>query len=91
MSTAPVNITAPIVTGNAAQPALLTCTQGVWSSDAISFVYQWASGGVNIDGADSGYYETTASDVGNLVTCTVTAANSYGSTSATSNAIGPVT
>jgi hypothetical protein len=91
VSAPPTIITAPVVTGNAAQPAICMCSQGVWSSDAISFTYQWASAGVDIAGATGNYYQTAASDVGNLVTCTVTAQNSFGPASAiSSNQIGPV-
>ena len=90
-STPPTSLTPPIVTGNDAQPAICMCSQGVWSSDAIYFNYQWQSEGVDIDGATGNYYQSTASDVGNVLTCTVTAQNSYGSASATStNQIGPV-
>jgi len=86
----PTSVTAPIVTGNVAQPSICMCTQGVWSADAISFVYQWQSGGTDVAGATGNYYQTSASDVGNLVTCTVTASNSYGSATSTSNELGPI-
>jgi hypothetical protein len=67
------------------------CTQGVWSPDAISFTYQWQRGGTNIAGATGNYYQTAAADVGLLVTCAVTASNSYGGATATSNTLGPIT
>jgi hypothetical protein len=91
VSTAPTSITPPVVTGAVGQPAICMCTQGVWSPDAIYFTYQWVSGGTDIAGATGNYYQTAASDVGNLVTCRVTASNSYGSTNSVSNAIGPIT
>ena len=86
----PVSITAPVVTGAAAQPAICTCSQGVWSADAISFAYQWMSGSTAVVGATSNYYQSSPADVGKLVTCTVTASNSFGAATATSNALGPI-
>ena len=90
-SAPPVILTPPIIAGNVGQPSICMCSQGVWTADAIYFSYQWASGGADVDGATGNYYQTSASDVGNLVTCTVTAANSYGSASSISNELGPIT
>jgi len=87
----PTSLTAPIITGNPTQSSICMCSQGVWTPDAISFLYQWTSGGADVAGATGNYYQIAASDVGAMVACKVTAANSYGSASSISNELGPIT
>lgn len=52
---APTNTTQPAITGTPAQGQTLTATQGTWSGDPTSYVYQWVrcppSGGAS-DGSD---------------------------------------
>lgn len=87
----PTNDGLPVITGNVVSPAVLQCSQGTWSNNARSFVFQWQRGGVDVAGASSDYYQSGPADVGLLLTCTVTASNEYGGTSATSANFGPVT
>jgi hypothetical protein len=81
----PVNTTAPLITGSAVQGSILSCTNGAWTNSPSSYSYQWKSNGTNITGATSNTYTTVSGDIGNTITCVVTATNSAGSASATSS------
>lgn len=84
---APANTVAPAVTGSATVGNALSSTTGTWTgSPSPSFSYQWRRDAVDIGGATSSSYTTVAADVGHAVTCVVTATNSAGSASASSNA-----
>jgi hypothetical protein len=58
----------------------LNCENGSWSGSGITFGRQWLRNGAPIGGATSTTYTLTASDVGTVVQCAVTAANAGGST-----------
>jgi hypothetical protein len=92
VATAPSNVVAPIIAGTAqATFTLSVSSPGTWNGyPAPTYAYQWKSAGVNVGGATSSSYVLQNSDVGNNVTCAVTASNASGSASATSNALGPV-
>jgi hypothetical protein len=57
---------------------------GNWNTDPayapVSFTYQWKRGGIDISGATSSTYTTTASDVDSTIGVTVVATNERGST-----------
>lgn len=89
--TAPVNTVAPAISGTLAHGSTLTSTTGTWTGSSITYSYQWYGAGAAISGATSSTYVTQASDVGNMITCVVTASNTGGAPSATSNALGPIT
>jgi len=80
---APVNTTAPAVTGT----TTLTCTQGIWQYSPTSYAYAWLRGGTPIADATQSTYTVQAADSGTNVSCRVTASNAAGSANATSNAI----
>ncbi len=82
----PANTVAPAITGNKWNGQTLTCSTGTWTNSPSSYAYQWKRGVTNI-GTNSANYTLTGSEVGQSVTCVVTATNGSGSTSATSNAI----
>jgi hypothetical protein len=86
----PVISTAPVVRGNVGQPAIMSCTEGEWINNPSSFTYQWMRNGVAISGASGNYFQTSTLDIDCMITCVVTAANDIGSSSATSNAVGPI-
>lgn len=89
--TPPVNTLAPAISGTLAHGSTLTSTTGTWTGSSITYSYQWMSSGVAVAGATSSTYVTQVSDVGDMITCVVTASNTGGAPSATSNTLGPIT
>lgn len=90
---APQNSTAPNVSGNAVQGQTLTVDTGSWSGNIQSYSYAWqrcSSACAPIDGATDASYTLTSADVGANISAVVYASGKKGSTSATSNAVGPV-
>lgn len=83
-STAPVCTHLPVISGvvNAGAGEVLHCKEGTWDN-AKSYAFQWKRGGSNLSGATSGDYTTQAGDVGQTLTCVVTATNLVGDTTAT--------
>lgn len=67
---------------------------GNWNTDPayapVSFTYQWKRGGIDISGATSSTYTTTASDVDSTIGVTVVATNERGNTTV-SQSTGSVT
>lgn len=90
ISLAPGNTVAPAITGTAAEGQVLTVSNGTWTNTPTGFAYQWKRGGANI-GTNANTYTLVAGDVTANITCTVTATNVNGSSSANSNTVGPVT
>ncbi len=84
---APANTTAPAVTGTAAVGSVLTTTNGTWTNSPTSYAYAWLRDGTAISGATSATYTVASADEGKSLTCRVTATNTGGSASATSNAV----
>lgn len=86
----PVNITSPsvmIATGTGVAGATtLARNVGSWSGEP-TYTQQWLSDGTAIVGQTGTTYVTQASDSGATISCTVTATNAGGSTSATSNGV----
>lgn len=87
----PSNSALPLVTGAAALSGTLSCSTGSWTAgDAnliSSYAYQWVRNGSAISGATSSTHTVNAADLGNNVSCSVTAANFVGSASSTSAAV----
>jgi hypothetical protein len=88
----PSNTVAPAVSGTTYYGYTLSCTTGTWTGNPASFSYsyQWIRGGSTNIGSNSNTYTLVAADVGNTISCTVTATNTGGSTSASSNSSGTV-
>jgi hypothetical protein len=80
----PVNTVRPAITGTLTQGQTLTCSIGTWTNTPDAYAYQWLRAGVAIGGATASTRVLAAADVGNAMTCTVTAANLGISVSATS-------
>lgn len=88
---APVNLTAPVVSGSGVVGQTLTTTDGTWSGTLpFTYTYQWQRNGSPISGATSSTYVLVSADAGANVSCVVTATNSKGSASASSNSIAVI-
>jgi hypothetical protein len=89
--TAPVNTVAPVISGSAVVGATLTVDDnGTWTgSTPITYTYQWNNGS-DIGGATSSTYVVLVGDLGTNIICKVTATNSIGNATASSNSIGPI-
>ena len=87
---APSNTAPPTVSGTAAQGQILTTGNGSWTNSPTSFKPAWqdcdGSGNncTTVSGATSSTYTLASGDVGHTIRSIVTAANSGGSTSASS-------
>jgi hypothetical protein len=87
---APQTSSAPTISGHAREGRTLTAGNGTWTNSPTGFSYQWqqcdASGaGCNaISGATSKTYSVASGDVDHALRLAVTASNSDGSSSATS-------
>lgn len=89
---APTNTVAPAVTGTPIVGGSLSCTSGTWTgTPTITYTYQWLRNGSNITSATSSSYTPVTADIGNPLSCRVTASNPGGSTNATSNSTSNVT
>jgi len=87
----PINTIAPVISGIAQRGETLTSTTGTWTGvGTITFAYQWQRDEVNISGATSSTYVLVADDDNTSITCVVSATDSEGTGTATSNAISPI-
>jgi glucose/arabinose dehydrogenase len=94
----PRNTALPTISGTLRVGRTLTTSNGTWSgSQPMSFAYQWLrctttalSSCVTITGATAKTYVPTSADVDRRLRARVTATNSGGSASATSNATGRI-
>ncbi len=89
---APQRVSEPTITGSIQVGQTLTANPGSWTSPtAITFSYQWercnsvGSACANIGGAIGQSYVIQAADAGSTLRIAVTATNSSGSSTATSN------
>jgi fibronectin type 3 domain-containing protein len=91
---APVNSVAPVIAGQPAQGQTVSVSTGTWSPTPTSFAYQWQrstdSGATwtNIGTATTSSYSVAGSDLGAEIRTSVSANNSYGTTTV---ATAPVT
>lgn len=87
----PENTVLPSITGTAQVGETLTGDDGEWTgSPAPTFTRQWRRGATNIASATGTTYTLVAADVGQSITCVVTATNAAGAATETSNSVGPV-
>jgi len=97
----PANTVPPKLSGVAQVGQALSCTPGTWTGDgplnasgavgALSYSYQWLRGAVAIMGATASSYTAQTADVGQQLSCKVTATGAYGHASAASAASAPTT
>jgi hypothetical protein len=83
----PANSVAPGISGATSQGSTLTATTGSWTNSPTGFTYQWRRDAVDISGATAPTYSIVGLDLGHSITARITATNSFGSNSATSNSI----
>lgn len=84
----PSNTVAPIISGSSDIGSTLTSTTGTWvGTPVITYAYQWKQNGNDIVGETGSTYVIVSADYLKSITCDVTATNSVGSTSASSNSI----
>src|SRR6185437_3935203 len=85
-NTAPVNSVAPVVSGQSLQGQTVSVSTGTWSPTPTSFAYQWqrsTDGGTtwsSISTATTSSYTVAAGDLGAKIRASVSANNSYGTT-----------
>jgi hypothetical protein len=86
---APVNTSPPVIFGKNLVGALLkVIDDGTWTGTLpITFTYQWKQNGIDIIGETANQYTTVLADLGQTITCEVTATNILGSASQISNSI----
>ena len=91
----PANTVRPAIGGTTKQGGTLSASQGTWINSPTSYGYQWqdCSSNVctNIPNATSSMYTLQSSDVFHSVVAIVTARNSAGSASASSNPTAVIT
>ncbi len=93
---APVNSTAPTISGTATEGQTLTANDGSWTGSPTSYAYQWQrcdAAGIacaDIGGATAKTYKLQTADVGQRIRFRVTASNNDGKTSVFSGATGVI-
>jgi len=93
---APVNSTAPTISGTATENQTLTANEGTWTGSPGSYAYQWlqcdaaGNGCVEIKNATAKTCTLQTADVGKTVRVRITAANNDGKTAVTSGATGVI-
>jgi hypothetical protein len=83
----PVNTKPPVIKGTAKAGKKLSCSEGSWTNSPTGYSYQWNRDGTPLAGATGSTYTVTILDEGTALTCTVTASNPGGETSATSKGL----
>lgn len=79
------NTVLPAITGTAQVGQTLTSSQGTWTGSGNTYARQWTANGVDIPGATANTYVPVSGNIGQVIRVRVTATNSSGSASATSN------
>jgi hypothetical protein len=84
-----ISVTVGVVVANSVLPAIsgtldygnvLTCSTGTWTgTPAPTYTYQWQNAGSNISGQTANTYTSVFGDVGDTITCEVTATNAFNS------------
>jgi Carboxypeptidase regulatory-like domain len=84
----PRNTGSPVASGMPSVAQTLSCSNGSWvGAPTLSYAYNWLSDGNAIGGATKRTYVVKAADRGHNLSCEVTATNSNGHASATSNTL----
>jgi hypothetical protein len=79
------NSVLPVISGALDYGNVLTCSTGTWTgTPAPTYTYQWQNAGSNISGETANTYTSVFGDVGDTITCEVTATNAFNSVMAES-------
>lgn len=89
LNVVPTPSVAPVLSGTAQVGETLTVTNGTWNNTP-SYTYTWLRNGVVIAGATASTYTLTPAEEGATIRARVTATNTSGSFTASSNVLGPV-
>ena len=81
----PESTGAPQLSGTPEPGDTLFCSTGSWSNSPIAYSYKWLRDGAAVAGQTSSTYSVGSTEVGDAISCQVTALNDYGSRTATSN------
>ena len=85
------NIDPPTISGTPSVGQVLGSQPGTWSTDGVTFGYEWLRNGTAIPGATGSTYPVVAADAGSLLSLRVTGSKAgFASGTATSNSLGPV-
>jgi Carboxypeptidase regulatory-like domain len=85
---APNNSSSPVASGTPAAEQTLSCSSGSWTGvTPFKYAYRWLRDGSAVTGATGSTYVVQAADQGHGLSCEVTASNSNGHASATSNTL----
>jgi hypothetical protein len=71
----PQNTAPPVITGTPVLGDRLNCSTGTFTDSPASFAYQWNRDGAAISGATASTYTVVSADVGQALSCTVTASS----------------
>jgi len=82
---APLNLTLPVITGQATTGNILSVSNGTWADTTLrpaptGYAYQWCRDDVEISGATLATYTLVSADEGKTIAAKVTATNGAGST-----------
>ena len=83
----PANLGAPALSGTPNPGETLFCSTGQWSNNPTSYSYAWLRDGAAVAELGGSTYTVQSSDVGDSISCQVTAKNEFGSRTATSNIV----
>lgn len=86
----PFSYTSPGITGTSKVGNTLTASTGTWLGGSITYAYQWKRDAVVISGATANTYVLVTADYNTLITVSLIATNSAGSTTATSLATSAI-
>lgn len=75
----PIMTSPPIISGTAEVGQPLNCSSGLWTNSPTGYSYTWQRDLTNISGAATNTYTVTSADLNQLITCTVVASNTTGS------------
>jgi hemolysin type calcium-binding protein len=87
---APNALAAPLLAGTPRKYETLSCVNGTWVGDDLSFATTWLRDGVELDGATGADHVVGYGDVGHSLSCKVTAENALGSESSESSPVVPL-